>query len=173
MWLYMRHPCYNAHIYCNREGCVLRGWEGEGCCLFQAALRVISAPELGHCGWTHWFIHWFQDNLMEAYTEHGVPSWLRWSRICLQCRRPGFHPWVRKIPWEWEWPPTPVFLPGKSHGQRSLAVCSPWSSKDWATNTLTCWTKVLCMPHPKATEIKHNFAIMEWPSSGGARREKG
>ena len=40
-----------------------------------------------------------------------------------QCRRPkrcGFSPWVRKIPWKRAWQPTPVFLPGESHGQRSL-----------------------------------------------------
>ena len=34
----------------------------------------------------------------------------------------GFDPWVRKIPWRRVWQPTPVFLPGESHGQRSLAV---------------------------------------------------
>ena len=39
----------------------------------------------------------------------------------LQCRRLGFGPWVRKIPWRREWLPTPVFLPGEFHGQRSLA----------------------------------------------------
>ena len=39
----------------------------------------------------------------------------------LQCRRPGFNPWVRKIPWRREWQTTPVFLPGEAHGQRSLA----------------------------------------------------
>ena len=33
---------------------------------------------------------------------------LRWQRICLQCRRPGFDPWVRKIPWRKKWQPTPV-----------------------------------------------------------------
>jgi len=33
----------------------------------------------------------------------------------------GFNPWVRKIPWRMAWQPTPVFLPGESHGQRSLA----------------------------------------------------
>ena len=40
-----------------------------------------------------------------------------------QCRRPkrcGFDPWVGKIPWRMAWQSTPVFLPGKSHGQRSL-----------------------------------------------------
>ena len=34
----------------------------------------------------------------------------------------GFGPWVGKIPWQ----PTPVFLPGKSHGERSLVGYSPW-----------------------------------------------
>ena len=40
--------------------------------------------------------------------------------MCLQCRRPGFDPWVRKIPWKREWLPTPLFLPGEFHGQGSL-----------------------------------------------------
>ena len=40
-----------------------------------------------------------------------------------------FQPWVRKIPWRREWLPTPVFLPEKSHGQRSLAGYSPWGCK--------------------------------------------
>ena len=48
-------------------------------------------------------------------------QWLRWSRICLECRGPGFNLWVGKVPWRREWQPTPVFLPGKSHEQRSLA----------------------------------------------------
>ena len=37
-----------------------------------------------------------------------------------QCRRCEFDPWVGKIPWRRKWQPTPVFLPGESHGQRSL-----------------------------------------------------
>ena len=43
-----------------------------------------------------------------------------------RCR---FNPWVRKIPWRRKWQPTSVFLPGKSHGQRSLVGYSPWSLK--------------------------------------------
>ena len=46
----------------------------------------------------------------------------------LQCgrhRRRGFHPWVGKIPWRRAWQPTPVFLPGEAHGQRSLAGYIP------------------------------------------------
>ena len=38
----------------------------------------------------------------------------------------GFDPWVRKIPWRRKWQPTPVFLLGKYHGQRSPAGYSPW-----------------------------------------------
>ena len=37
-----------------------------------------------------------------------------------QCRRRGFNPWIKKIPWRKKWQPIPVFLPGKSHEQRSL-----------------------------------------------------
>ena len=36
------------------------------------------------------------------------------ARDCLQCRRPRFGPWVRKILWRRKWQPTPVFLPGES-----------------------------------------------------------
>ena len=39
----------------------------------------------------------------------------------LQCSRPGFHTWVGKIPWRGKELSIPVFLPGKSHGQRNLA----------------------------------------------------
>ena len=51
-------------------------------------------------------------------------------RICLQYRTPKFDPWVRKIPWRREWPPTSVFLPGELHGQRSLVGYSPWGHKE-------------------------------------------
>ena len=45
-------------------------------------------------------------------------------------RRYGFDPWVRKIPWRREWQPTPVFLPGKSRGQRNLTGHSSWGHKE-------------------------------------------
>ena len=50
--------------------------------------------------------------------------------VCLKYRRPGFDPWVRKILWGRKWQPTPVFLPGKSHGQRSIVGYSPWGLKE-------------------------------------------
>ena len=42
----------------------------------------------------------------------------------------GFDPWVRKIPWRRKWQPTPVLLPGKFHGRRSLVGYSPCSCKE-------------------------------------------
>ena len=49
--------------------------------------------------------------------------------ICLQCRRHGFNPWVRKILWRKERLPTSVFLPGESYLQRSLVEYSPQGRK--------------------------------------------
>ena len=51
--------------------------------------------------------------------------------ICLHCGRPGFNPGVGKISWRRKWQPTPIFLPGKSHGWRSLVGSSPWGCKEW------------------------------------------
>ena len=54
-------------------------------------------------------------------------------------------PWVGKIPWRRAWQPTPVFLPGESHGQRSLAGYSPWGRKesDTAERLSTVYTLTL------------------------------
>ena len=49
----------------------------------------------------------------------------------------GFDPWVRNIFWRKEWPPTPLFLPEKSHGQRSLAGYGPWGHKRVRHNLVT------------------------------------
>ena len=56
------------------------------------------------------------------------------KRICVQCRRPGFNPWVWKIPWRRKGQPAPVFLPGKSHTQSSLAGYSSWGCKESDTS---------------------------------------
>ena len=71
-----------------------------------------------------------------------VLCWLRRQRNCLQCRKPGLDPWVRKIPWRREWLPTPLLLSGEFHGQRSLAGYSPWGRKElditeWLTLSLS------------------------------------
>ena len=63
---------------------------------------------------------------------YNMPRQLSGTTAC-QCRsrrRLGFDPWVGKIPWRRQWQPTPVFLPGKFHGQRSLVGYSPWGRKE-------------------------------------------
>ena len=77
--------------------------------------------------------------IRRTYSGHYPFShWLRWQRICLQCRRSGFNPWVRKIPWRMEWLPTPVFLSREFQGQRRLADYSSWGcTESHTTEQLT------------------------------------
>ena len=56
-------------------------------------------------------------------------SWRLRGKKKKKCRRCGFDPWVGKIPWRLKQQSTPVFLPGKSHGKRSLAAYIPWGHK--------------------------------------------
>ena len=56
---------------------------------------------------------------------------------CRRYKRCGFHPWVRKIPWRRAWQRTPVFLPGVSHGQKSLAGYHPWDRTESDTTEAT------------------------------------
>ena len=58
--------------------------------------------------------------------RRGLHRWLSGKEPACQCRRQGFNPWVRKIPWRRAWQPIPVFLPGESCGQRSLVRYSLW-----------------------------------------------
>ena len=78
-----------------------------------------------------------ENNLIKnifLYVQHtyiwGFPGRSDGKSVCLQCGRPGFDPWVRKIPWRRKWQPTPVLLPGKSHRWRSLVGYSPWGHKE-------------------------------------------
>ena len=71
-----------------------------------------------------------------------LPWWLRGQGICLQLGRPGLGPWVGKIPRRRKWLSTPVFLPGESHGWRSLVGYSPWGRKESnTTEQLTFWVR--------------------------------
>ena len=59
---------------------------------------------------------------------------------------PGFNPWVGKIPWRRAWQPTPVFLPGESHGQRSLVGYGSWGCKE--SDTTERLTRTHTHTHP-------------------------
>ena len=56
---------------------------------------------------------------------------------CGRCKRCGFDPWVRKIPWRRAWQSTPVVLPGESHGQKGLAGYNQWGRKESDTTEAT------------------------------------
>ena len=85
---------------------------------------------------------WKRDTVISLYIGLSnfivwLPWWLSGKESICQCRRWGFHPWLGKISWRMKWQPTPVFLLGKSHGQRSLAGHGPWSHKRFAHDLVT------------------------------------
>ena len=84
-----------------------------------------------------------------------LPRRLSGKESASQCRRHKFNPWVGKMLWRRKWQPTPVFLPGESHGQRNLVGYSPWSDKesDMNEHAHTKFTiKWLTLPpHPTQT----------------------
>ena len=75
----------------------------------------------------------------------------------------GFHPWVRKIPWRRKWQPTPVLLPGKSHGQRSLVGYSPRGHKRVRPDLATKQQKQLVQSigEPGGRERGDSFSIQQ------------
>ena len=64
--------------------------------------------------------------------SHNASLVAQMVKTSVQCRRPGFNPWVGKIPWRRKWQPTPVLLPGKFHGLRN-----PWGRKESDTTEAT------------------------------------
>ena len=59
--------------------------------------------------------------IQDSEGANGFPWWLSGKESACQCRRSGLDHWIGKIPWRRKWQRTPVFLPGKCHGQRPLA----------------------------------------------------
>ena len=110
------------------------------------SLKLLYLNTLIHC------CHFIQVQLSvpsrcEGQMIQTAPSQGNFSGICFVSGCKGFpggsavknppanagdtrDPWVRKIPWREERQPTPGLLPGKSHGQRSLAGCSPWGRRE-------------------------------------------
>ena len=77
---------------------------------------------LTHC---LWLPSCHNSKIELLYKARGLPLWLSGIESFCQCRRHRFNPRARKIPWRRVWQPTPVFLHGKSHGQRNLESYSP------------------------------------------------
>ena len=92
-------------------------------CVHKSILHVhvsISAPQTG----------------LPIPFSGGLPWWLSGKESTCQCRKHRSTPGsgnTGRSPWRRRWPPTPVFLPGESCGQRSLMGYSPWCRKDLNT----------------------------------------
>ena len=90
-----------------------------------------------------------------------------------------FDPWVGKIPWGRAWEPTPVFLPGESHGQKRLAGYGPHGHKDWSdlahthTSRMIIDTKILNKILGSQiimlTILKGLYTLVKWDLSQGGK----
>ena len=86
--------------------------------------------------WGALFSLFFCPNFGLFYQAAWAFRWLSGKEPTCQCRRYkrcGFDPWLQKILWKRKWQPTPIFLPGEFHGQRSLAGYSQWDCKELDT----------------------------------------
>ena len=83
---------------------------------------------------------------------------------CLQCRRLEFDPWVGKIPWRRKWHPIPVLLPGKFHGQKSLAGYGPWGCKESDTTELLHLMSFIESQDKNWNTYKH-FSLKQWSTA--------
>ena len=76
-----------------------------------------------------WFFKGWASRASGPLSHQGEVKSLQW-RVCLQCERSRLDPWVGKVPLRRKVQPTPVFLPGESHGFRSLEGYSAWDLKE-------------------------------------------
>ena len=81
----------------------------------------------------------------------------------------GGDPWVGKIPWRKRWQPTPVFLPGEFHGQRSLLLCI--CSLTWSHKELDM-TEQLSLTHHCSGSLAAACRLLEHVGSGSLARDQ-
>ena len=96
------------------------------------------------------------------------------SQWACQGRRCWFNPWVRKIPWRRKGQPTPVFLPGKSHRQKSGAGLQPLGPQTVGHNWVSEHTHIIMFPYKDrfcgtasawySTVPSHSTGFVEWDS---------
>ena len=89
-------------------------------------LLYMSSKIWNNFSWTNcWLFHTLLLYLTYKHVISGFPGSSDSKESACNAGDPGFNPWVRKIPWRREWLPTPIFLPVKSHRERSLVGYSP------------------------------------------------
>ena len=113
--------CFNAYF-----DCVRLGVGGPRVC-------ICANSQVRICCRSHWKAGSKVEKESQTYLEALGHNWASlvsqsMKRICLQCREPGFDPWVGKMPWRREELPTPIFWPGEFQG-----LYSPWGHKELDT----------------------------------------
>ena len=104
---------------------------------------------------------------------NGLPRWLSGKESACQCKRHRFNLWVRKIPWRRKWQPTPVSLPGKPHGQRSLVGYSPWDQKELDTTEWLNNNKALLYFYIAFSFCEERFlSMLTHPNKGRAAEDE-
>ena len=96
---------------------------------------------MDYCNFLKW--KWYFTYIVGFTSAQGAPG-KEPTCQCRRCKRRGFDPWVRKIPWSRKRQATSVFLPGLSHGQRRLVGCSPWGRKESDTTEHAPMHSLLC-----------------------------
>ena len=95
--------------------------------------------------------HWRQDERGKFHTRYET----------VQSRSPNLHWWRRR------WHPTPVLLPGKSHGRRSLVGCSPWGCEESdTTEQLHFHVSLSCIGEGNGNPLQ--CSCLENPRASGA-----
>ena len=127
MWEAISHPGHVMTVVnLQFTGTCQPSWPFKQLFLKSSSYFLLSLP-----WWILFLSHTSMLGLSNTYLHSTkTKSKLVASSGCLQCGRPGFDPWVGKIPWRRKWQPTPGFLPGESHGQRSLVGYSPQGHKE-------------------------------------------
>ena len=120
----------------NWTDATLPKWHYAACIFTQQDIYIYIYLLDFYCKKTEVFVIIVNGYIIFCYV--GIYSWASiWlaliSNVILKCGRPGFDPWVEKIPWRRKWQPTPVLLPGKFHGWRILVGYSPWGLKELDT----------------------------------------
>ena len=124
---------------------------------------------LRHCPFVFEYVLLFPSDLANHY---GLPRWCGGKKSSCQCRRSKscrFDPRVGKIPWRGKWQPTPVFLPRKFHGQRSLVGYSPCSCKESDTTEHNELSTTICALPFKAQPRYWQIRAYFWRPPGVPR----
>ena len=143
------------HMIMDEMGCMLSHLE-----LSKQNGAQVPPPEI--------LVYWEED----WRSWEGFPGGLSGNKSTCQCKRRGFNPWVGKIPWQRKWQPTPVFLPGEFHGQRSPvgSMGSPWGHKESDTtewqHTQRGWEWVILMVQSIA-DLHTLLCFSQTNTSGG------